>query len=53
VSYYLARDLWIFGGVLALFLLVGIGGVAYYLLQIRQLERQREETGLDMGDGSG
>lgn len=53
VSYYLARDLWIFGGVLALFLLVGIGGVAYYVLQIRQLERQREETGLDVDDGSG
>jgi hypothetical protein len=53
VSYYLARDLWIFGGVLALFLLVGLGGVAYYVLQIRQLEQRREETGLDMGDGSG
>lgn len=53
VSYYLARDLWIFGGVLALFVLVGIGGLAYYVLQIRQLEQRREETGLDMDDGSG
>lgn len=53
VSYYLARDLWIFGGVLALFVLVGISGLAYYVLQIRQLEQRREETGLDMDDGSG
>ena len=51
VSYYLARDLWIFGGVLALFLLVGLGGLGYYVLQIRQLEERREETGLDMGNG--
>jgi len=50
VNYYLARDLWIFGGIIALFLLVGAGGVGYYVLQIRRLERRREESGLDMGE---
>lgn len=57
VSYYLARDLWIFGGVIALLVLVGAGGLGYYVLQIRQLERRREEVGLDVendgGDGGG
>lgn len=48
VSYYLARDLWIFGGIVALVLLVGAGGVGYYVLQIRRLERRREEVGLDV-----
>ncbi|MCO8243934.1 MULTISPECIES: DUF5803 family protein [unclassified Haladaptatus] len=58
VRYYLVRDKWIFAGIVALALLVGFGGLAYYRYQIRQLERQREEMGLnmdisddDMGDG--
>ncbi len=58
VRYYLGRDKWIFAGIVALALLVGFGGLVYYRYQIRQLERQREEMGLnmdisddDMGDG--
>jgi hypothetical protein len=48
VSYYLGRDIWIFGGVIVLLLLIGGGGLAYYVLQIRQLEDRRAESGLDI-----
>ncbi|PSP82960.1 hypothetical protein BRC83_07930 [Halobacteriales archaeon QS_1_68_17] len=48
VRYYLARDLWLFGGLVALAFVVGAGGVAYYVRQIRELERRREEVGLDV-----
>lgn len=48
IRWYLARDLWLFGGLIGIALLVGIGGAAYYLRQIRALERQREEVGLDV-----
>ncbi|WP_227354626.1 DUF5803 family protein [Haladaptatus salinisoli] len=58
VRYYLARDKFIFGGVVGVALLAGLGGLAYFRLQIRQLEREREELGLnvdvsddDFGDG--
>lgn len=48
VRWYLTRDLWLFGGLAGLGLLVGGAGLLYYLRQIRQLERQREEVGLNM-----
>ncbi|MFB6172189.1 MAG: DUF5803 family protein [Haloarculaceae archaeon] len=48
VRYYLDRDIQIFGVLVALLLLVGIGGAGYYLLQIRELVAQREEVGLDV-----
>lgn len=48
VQYYLARDLLIFGGMGGLLLAAAVGGVVYYLRQIRQLERRREEVGLDV-----
>lgn len=51
VRYYLARDLLIFAGVVALLFLVGLGGVGYYLLQIRRLEDRRQEVGLDVDTG--
>ncbi len=58
VRYYLIRDKWIFAGIVLLALLVGFAGLGYYRYQIRQLEREREEMGLnmdisddDMGDG--
>ena len=51
VRYYFQRDLWIFAGIIALLVLIGTGGVAYYLLQIRRLERRREEVGLDVDTG--
>jgi len=48
LRYYLQRDILIFGGLAVVLLLVGVGGVAYYLRQIRTLERRREEIGLDV-----
>ena len=58
VRYYLGRDKWIFAGIVGLALIIGVIGLAYYRYQIRQLEREREEMGLnmdisddDMGDG--
>ncbi|WP_458205311.1 DUF5803 family protein [Haladaptatus sp. NG-SE-30] len=48
VRYYLARDKFIFAGVVGVALLVGLVGLAYYRLQIRELERKREEMGLNV-----
>jgi len=50
VQYYLLRDVLLFGGLLALGALIAIGGVVYYRRQIRRLEREREEQGLDVRD---
>lgn len=47
-QWFLERDFYIFGGLLALAILLGIGGTVYYLRQIRRLERVREEIGLDV-----
>ena len=51
IRWYLERDLWIFGGLVILALLIGTGGTLYYLRQIRQLENRREEVGLDVDTG--
>ncbi|WP_336002564.1 DUF5803 family protein [Halorientalis halophila] len=51
VRWYLDRDLWLFGGLLAIALLLGGGGAIYYLRQIRALEDRREEVGLDVDTG--
>ncbi|WP_128475701.1 DUF5803 family protein [Halorussus pelagicus] len=48
VRYYLARDLLIFAAVIAAGVLVALLGLAYFRLQIRQLEREREELGLNV-----
>ena len=48
VRYYLQRDLWIFGGIAVISVTLGVGGLVYYLRQIRQLEKKREELGLDV-----
>lgn len=48
VRYYLQRDLFLFSGLVALVLLVGVGGTVYYVRQIRQLEAKREEMGIDV-----
>lgn len=48
VRYYLERDILIFGSMVALLVTVGIGGTVYYLLQIRELVKRREEVGLDI-----
>lgn len=48
VRYYLQRDLYLFGGLVALMLVLGTGGGLYYYLQIRETVKRREEVGLDM-----
>lgn len=48
VQYYLERDLYIFGGVVAVLALLASFGLVYFRLQIRRLERNRTEAGLDL-----
>ncbi len=48
VRYYLARDLLIFGGIIAAGVVIALLGLAYFRLQIRQLENEREEMGLNV-----
>ncbi|WP_311171093.1 DUF5803 family protein [Halobellus ordinarius] len=48
VRYYLERDLYIFGGIVALVGVIGIGGLFYYRRKIEQLRKQREEMGIDV-----
>lgn len=42
VRYYLVRDLWIFGGLLAIGIAAIIGVISYYWLQLRVLQERRE-----------
>ena len=48
VRYYLARDLYIFAAGAVVLVLVALVGALYYLRQIRDLERRREDVGLDV-----
>jgi hypothetical protein len=48
VEYYLVRDLYLFGGIIAVLFVGALGGVAYYRLRIRRLEEEREQAGLDL-----
>ncbi|MFD1512087.1 DUF5803 family protein [Halomarina rubra] len=48
VRYYLDRDLLIFGSLAGLLVVAGVVGGVYYLRQIRELERRREEVALDV-----
>ncbi len=51
VRYYLVRDLYLFGGLLALSTIILVGGVAFFWLQLKNLRKRREEVALDR-DGS-
>jgi hypothetical protein len=51
VRYYLDRDLTLFGGLVAVLVVLGVGGAAYYYRQIRETVRKREEVGLDVDTG--
>lgn len=53
VRYYLDRDLLIFGALAGVLAIAGVIGAGYYLLQIRELERRREEVGLDVDSDEG
>jgi predicted small lipoprotein YifL len=48
VRFYLQRDILIFGSLFAIVVVGGVIGSIYYIRQIRQLEDQREELGLDV-----
>ena len=48
VQFYLQRDLYIFGGIAAALLGVGLVGALYYRRKIAALREQREELGLDV-----
>lgn len=51
VRYYLERDLYIFAAGIAVLVVVALAGVLYYLRQIRELERRRENVGPDVDTG--
>lgn len=48
VQFYLARDLPLFGGAVAVLTLVALVGIVYFRWQIRELREIREEMGLDV-----
>lgn len=48
VRYYLSRDLLLFGGLAIGGTLIGLVGLAYYALQLRETRRKRDEVGLDI-----
>jgi hypothetical protein len=48
VQFYLERDLAIFGGLVALVVVIGAGGLYRYRRQIERLQQEREELGLDV-----
>lgn len=49
VHFFLMRDVYLFGGLLAAAAILAVLVVAYFRYRIRQLERDREESGLDVG----
>jgi hypothetical protein len=48
VRYYLERDVYLFGGLVAVTSIAAVIGLGYVYRQIQQLQRQREEMGLDV-----
>lgn len=50
VRYYLIRDLYIFGTLVAIGISLGAGGITYYYRQIKRAKAKREDVGLDVED---
>ncbi|WP_255170008.1 DUF5803 family protein [Natrononativus amylolyticus] len=48
LRFYNTRDIPLFAGLIGLLVLVGGTGIAYYYRQVKQLQDQREEMGLDV-----
>jgi len=48
VRWYLDRDLWLFGGLAAVGLLMGLLGAGYYYLQVKRAKRRRTAEGIDV-----
>lgn len=52
ISWYLQRDVLIFGGLVVIGVVLAVGGALYYYRQIKRLEGRREEVGLDVDTDS-
>lgn len=52
VRYYLVRDLYIFGSIAFIALILGGGGIIYYLREIREAQQKRQEVGLEVEQDS-
>lgn len=48
LRYYLERDLYIFGGLALVAVIVGTAGTVYYWRQLQAVRRRREEAGIDI-----
>ncbi|MGB9988010.1 DUF5803 family protein [Salarchaeum japonicum] len=48
VTYYYEQDVYLFGGVIVLAVLLGVTGAFYLRNQIRRLQQYREDAGLDV-----
>ncbi len=48
VRWYLDRDLWLFGGLAAVALAVGLLGAGYYYRQVQQAKKRRKAEGIDI-----
>jgi hypothetical protein len=48
LRYYLERDLFIFGGLALIAVVVGTAGTVYYWRQLQEVRRRREEAGIDI-----
>jgi len=48
LRYYLERDLYIFGGVALVAVVVGTAGTVYYWRQLQAVRRRRQEAGIDI-----
>ncbi|WP_135302938.1 DUF5803 family protein [Haloarcula amylovorans] len=50
VRYYLQRDLYIFGGLFVVAIVLGSIGTLYYYRQVQSARRRRKEAGIDLED---
>jgi len=48
IQYYLIRDLYLFGGLILIAGILGVGGIVHYYRQILAAKQKREEVGLDV-----
>lgn len=51
VEYYLARDVYLFAGLIGMAAIAGVLGIGFVYRQIQQLRREREALGLDVETG--
>lgn len=50
VRYYLVRDLWIFGGIVAVGIVAGVVGLTYFWLQLRGIKERRRIVDIENRD---